>query len=162
MNVEDPPQAPVLSGAPASPDPEPNPEGVAQAAAFGYAEIAAQSKRIVWPCCILGGVVLVGLALLKQPFAGLGVCIGLFLGMVNARLLQLSVLRRFQSASGQAVKGGAFLASGLVRLGGITLVAVLLALIERPLGIGTVVGLAVYQVLLLGASAVVMYRQVRA
>jgi hypothetical protein len=162
VNVEDPPQAPVLSGAPASPDPEPNPEGVAQAAAFGYAEIAAQSKRIVWPCCILGGVVLVALALLKQPFAGLGVCIGLALGMVNARLLQISVLRRFQSASGQAVKGGAFLASGLVRLGGITCVAVVLALIERPLGIGVVVGLAVYQILLLGASAVVMYRQVRA
>jgi hypothetical protein len=35
-------------------------------------------------------------------------------------------------------------------------------LIERPLGIGVVVGLAVYQVLLLGASAIVMYRQVRA
>ncbi len=162
MNVEDPPQAPGAPGAPASRDLEPNPEGVAAAAAFGYAEIAAQSKRIVWPCCILGGIVLVGLALLKQPFAGLGVCIGLGLGMVNARLLQHSVLRRFQSASGQAVKGGAFLASGLVRLGAITCVAVVLALIERPLGIGVVVGLAVYQVLLLGASAIVMYRQVRA
>jgi hypothetical protein len=162
VNVEDPPQAPEISSLPASADGEPNPEGVAQAAAFGYAEIAAQAKRIVWPCCILGGIVLVGLALLKQPFAGLGVCIGLALGMVNARLLQRSVLRRFQSASGQAVKGGAFLASGLFRLGLITLIAVGLALIERPLGIGVVVGLAVYQILLLGASAVVMYRQVRA
>lgn len=162
MNVENPPQAPDVTGVPASPDGEPDPEAVAQAAAFGYAEIAAQAKRIVWPCCILGGIVLVGLALLKQPFAGVGVCIGLGLGMVNARLLQRSVLRRFQVAAGQAPKGGAFLASGLARLGLITLIAIGLALIERPLGIGVVVGLAVYQILLLGASAVVMYRQVRA
>ncbi len=162
MNVENPPQAPGVPGLPASPDGEPNPEGVAQAAAFGYAEIAAQAKRIVWPCCILGGVVLIALALLKQPWAGVGVCIGLGLGMVNARLLQRSVLHRFQSAAGQVVKGGQFLASGLFRLGAITIVAIGLALIERPLGIGTVVGLALYQVMLLGASAIVMYRQVRA
>jgi hypothetical protein len=162
VNVENPPQAPAVAGPPASPDVQPDPEGVAAAAAFGYAEIAAQAKRIVWPCCILGGVVLVALVLLKQPWAGVGVCIGLGLGMINARLLQRSVLRRFQSASGQAVKGGAFLASGLFRLGAVTIIAVGLALIERPLGIGTVVGLALYQVLLLGASAIVMYRQVRA
>ena len=40
--------------------------------------------------------------------------------MVNARLLQQSVLRRFQAATGQTVKGSAFLFSGLTRLAVIT------------------------------------------
>jgi hypothetical protein len=157
VNVDDPQAEPV----PASPDEGPIPEG-ASTALEGYSEIAAQAKRIVWPCCILGlGAVLV-LAFLGKPWAGVGVCIGLGLGMVNARLLQQSVLRRFQAATGQTLKGSAFLASGVTRLAAITGVAVALTVVERPLGIGVVIGLAVYQVLLLGASAVVMYRQVRA
>jgi hypothetical protein len=159
VNVEDPLQVPEVSP---SADADSSSDGPATAALAGYAEIAAQAKRIVWPCCILGVVVVIGLALLHQPWAGVGLCIGLALGMVNARLLQQSVLRRFQAATGQTVKGGAFLASGLFRLGAITGIAVVVTILERPLGIGVVIGLAVYQVLLLGASAVVMYRQVRA
>jgi hypothetical protein len=146
---------------PASPDEGSIPGGTS-AAVDGYTEIAAQAKRIVWPCCILGLGAVVALALLGKPWAGVGVCIGLGLGMVNARLLQQSVLRRFQAATGQTLRGSAFLASGVTRLAAVTGVAVALTLVERPLGIGVVIGLAVYQVLLLGASAVVMYRQVRA
>jgi hypothetical protein len=158
VNVDD-PHAPAL--------PESSEEGSsydpANAALAGYAEIAAQAKRIVWPCCILGVIaVVVSVVVLNEAWGGIGVCIGLGLGMVNARLLQQSVLRRFQAATGQTVNGSSFLFSGLTRLAVITGVAVVLTLIERPLGIGVVVGLAIYQVVLLGASAVVMYRQVRA
>jgi hypothetical protein len=159
VNVEHPPQA---SPTPTSSAVEPSAEVDDAAGLNGYAEIAAQAKRIVWPCCILGLIAVVASVFVKAPFAGPGVCIGLALGMINARLLQKSVLRRFQAATGRTVQGSRFLASGLTRLAGITAVAVVLTLIERPLGIGVVIGLAVYQVVLLGASAVVMYRQVRA
>jgi hypothetical protein len=161
VNVDD-PHAPATPALSASAD-EGSSYDPGEAALAGYAEIAAQAKRIVWPCCILGVIaVIASVLLLKEPWAGIGVCIGLGLGMVNARLLQQSVLRRFQAATGQTVSGSAFLFSGLTRLAVITGVAVVLTLVERPLGIGVVVGLAVYQVVLLGASAVVMYRQVRA
>lgn len=159
MNVDDRPQAPDV---PASSDSPSNPDGAASAAAAGYAEIAEQAKRIVWPCCILGVIAVAVASVLHYPLAGVGICIGLALGMVNARLLQQSVLRRFQAATGQTVKGSAFLFSGLTRLAAITGTAVVLAIVNRPLGIGVVIGLAVYQVVLLGVSAAVMYRQVRA
>jgi hypothetical protein len=134
----------------------------AAAASAGYAEVAAQAHRIVWPCCILGVLAVVAAVVVKQAPAGVGVCVGLGLGMLNARLLQESVLRRFQVASRAPMKSGRFFAGGVTRLAGITGIAVVFAIIDRPLGIGVVIGLAIYQILLLGISAVVMYRQVHA
>ena len=56
VNVEDPPQAPAMPVARVPRRGARAPMARLTAAAFGYAEIAAQAKRIVWPCCILGGV----------------------------------------------------------------------------------------------------------
>jgi hypothetical protein len=157
VNVDDRDEPQAVRAQPAVP----SSEVAAAAASAGYAEVAAQAHRIVLPCSIIGLLVFVASALLKQAPAGIGVCVGLGLGMLNARLLQESVLRRFQVASGAPLKGGKFFAGGVTRLAAITGIAVVFALVDRPLGIGVVAGLAVYQVLLLGISGAVMYRQVR-
>jgi hypothetical protein len=164
VNVDDRAEPPTLSASATAPTPSnaQTSADVAAEASAGYAEVAAQAHRIVLPCCIIGFLVVVATAILKQAPAGVGVCVGLGLGMLNARLLQESVLRRFQVASGQPMKGGAFFAGGVTRLAAITGVAVVFAIVDRPLGIGVVAGLALYQVLLLSVSAAVMYRQVRA
>ncbi len=49
----------------------------------------------------------------------------------------------------------------LGRLGGITLLAIAVALLDRPDGLGVFAGLAVFQVLMLVGAAVPVFRSMR-
>ena len=92
-----------------------------------------------------------------HPFLGMFVCVGLALGAVNNRMLQRSVVKR---AHGDVTKGR-FNGGVFGRLGSITALAVVLALLVRPDGLGTFAGLAVFQVLMLVGAAVPVFRSLR-
>jgi hypothetical protein len=106
---------------------------------------------------VLGGMSIVVLSVMGHPLMGVFATAGLALGALNNLLLQRAVVSR---AMGQVSKkrfsGGVF-----TRLGGITVLALALALIVRPDGLAIFVGLAVFQVLMLVGAAVPVFRSLR-
>jgi hypothetical protein len=117
----------------------------------------ANLRRSVMISIALGVVAIIVSALYGHPLAGMFGCIGLALGAVNNRMLQRSVIRRADGdVSLKRFNGGVF-----GRLGSITVVAILLALLVRPDGLGTFAGLAVFQVLMLVGAALPVFRSLR-
>jgi hypothetical protein len=96
-------------------------------------------------------------SLAGHPLMGVFFGVGLALGAVNNKALQVSVIQR---ATGNASKGK-FRGGVMMRLGGITLVSFALVLLIRPDGLGIFVGLAVFQVLMLVGAALPVFRSLR-
>jgi hypothetical protein len=151
VNVEDRPE-PLVGTEASAPSAQP----------AAMSEVALQTRRVMLPAVGLGVVGLVVAAIIGTPLAGVGVCLGLAFGMVNARLLQGAVQRRFDALAAAPGRRTHFLSSGAGRLAGITLATLLLVVLVRPLGFGVLIGLAVFQVTMIGFAAAAMYRQVRA
>jgi hypothetical protein len=106
---------------------------------------------------VLGAVAVVVTSLAGHPLMGVFGCLGLALGAVNNRMLQRSVLA--YAADGIGKKR--FRRGVMARLGAITLLAIGLALIVRPDGLGTFAGLALFQVIMLIGAAVPVFRGLR-
>jgi hypothetical protein len=109
---------------------------------------------------ILGvALALIGIAICAvegHPLMGVFGLLGILLGAGNNLVLQRSVIR-YASAAG-AITKGKFRGSVATRLGAVTLVSIGLALLVRPDGLGTFVGLAVFQLLMLVGAAVPVLR----
>lgn len=117
----------------------------------------ANLRRSVLISVALGiGSVIVA-SIYGRPFLGMFVCVGFALGAINNRMLQRSVIRRAQGE----VSLGRFNGGVFGRLGSITAIAILLALLVRPDGLGTFAGLAVFQVLMLVGAALPVFRSLR-
>jgi hypothetical protein len=125
-------------------------------------ELALQTRRMTLPAVAIGVIGLVVATVIGYPLGGVGICLGLAFGMLNARLLQNAVERRFVVLAGGTNRRTHFLSSGATHLAGITVVTLLLVWLVRPLGFGTLIGLAVFQITMIGFSAAAMYRQLRA
>jgi hypothetical protein len=138
------------------------PDGEPRDAAAAMAEVVLQTDRAVIPAVALGVVALVVGLLTDQLLAGVGVCIGLALGLLNARMLRGSVQHRFEAklSTPEGAKSH-FLAGAGLRLTIVTVVTLLALILVKPLGIGIVIGLVVFQLTLLGFSGVAMYRSLR-
>lgn len=122
------------------------------------AEVAQQSRRAQLPALAVGVLTLAVTAVLGYVLIGVGVCLGLSVGLLNARVLTASMQRFIPGAAGQNKR---FVLGGFSRLGAITVGTLLLVVFAQPLGIGVLVGLAVFQAILLGFAGATMYRQVR-
>lgn len=117
----------------------------------------ANLRRAVFISAALGVIAIIATSLAGHPLMGVFATVGLALGAVNNRLLQLSVIARANGAvSKKRFNGGVF-----GRLGGVTVLALALALLVRPDGLATFVGLAVFQVLMLVGAAVPLFRSMR-
>jgi hypothetical protein len=159
VNVEDRPE-PLLGSPQSSGEAESSLPSTAESAP-GLPEIALQTRRAIVPAVALGVIGLVVGFVIGQPLGGIGVCIGLAVGMANARLLQDSVQRRFELLAAAPGKRTNFLSSGATRLAALTLGTLLLVWLVRPLGFGVLIGLAVFQVTMIGFAAAAMYKAVR-
>lgn len=104
------------------------------------------------------GLVAVALTSMQgHPLMGVFGSLGLALGAVNNRMLQMSVIAHATGGvSKKRFRGGVF-----ARLGGITVLALALALLVRPDGLAIFVGLAVFQVLMLVGAALPVFRSLR-
>lgn len=96
----------------------------------------------------LGIVALVALLFFGQPWAAVGLCLGIGLGMANFRLVIRSVLRVGKREDTNKRRPLAL--NTLGRLMAITVVALLLAWVLTPLGLGMLGGVALFQFVLLG------------
>lgn len=117
----------------------------------------ANLRRSSMVAAVLGVASIIVSAVAGHPLMGVFATLGLALGAVNNRMLQLSVIAHATgNVSKKKFRGGVF-----ARLGGITVLAIALALIIRPDGLATFVGLAVFQVLMLVGAALPVFRSLR-
>ena len=116
-------------------------------------------RRAVVVACGLGVLALiVSIPLGQLPAVAFG-CLGLGLGMLNSRLVQLSVVRFAQSTSSRPKRQ--FVGSVVGRLAFITVVAFAVALVFRPAGLGVVVGLALFQLLMIVVASIPMIKEMK-
>lgn len=111
-------------------------------------DVAAIARRTMIVALALGVVGLAALLFFNEPWAALGLCIGLGVGMTNFRLIIRSVVRVGRRE--QANKRRPLAVNTLGRLMAITVVALVLAWFETPLGLGIIGGVALFQFILLG------------
>jgi hypothetical protein len=110
---------------------------------------------------VIGGALsvlaIVVTSVMGHPLMGVFGAVGLALGAANNWLLQRSVIAR---AMGEVGKGR-FNGSVLMRLGGTTVIAVIVALLVQPDGLAIFFGLALFQALMLIGAAVPVFRSLR-
>ncbi len=108
--------------------------------------LAKVLRRTTISALIIGAGAFVVALLLSQPWAGLGIVIGLGLAVLNLRFLDAGVAK--MQAKGQTDRKLLRRAMGtksVTRLGVITVIAIGLLVLNGPLGIGAVVGLVIFQ-----------------
>lgn len=120
-------------------------------------DAAANLRRCSIVAAGLGVVAIAITATFGHPLAGVFAFLGLALGAVNNRMLQRSVLNYANSDLGI----GRFRGGVVTRLIGITILAVAIALLVRPDGVGIFAGLAIFQVLMLVGAALPVFRSLR-
>lgn len=125
------------------------------------AEVMLQTRRAIVPGIVLGVVALVVGVLIDELLGAVGFCIGIGLGMFNARMLRSSVQRRFETLVETPGAKTHFLSGGALRLGLLTLVTIAAVVLVRPLGFGMILGMVAFQILLLVLSAASMLKSVR-
>jgi len=123
------------------------------------AHAAANLRRSSIAGAVIGAVVLALLAPLGHPLAGVFVLVGIGLGALNTWFVQRSVAHF--GASVATRRKQRFVGGVLVRLGGITLVALAIAVAVRPDGLGVFGGLAVFQLVMVGAASLPVIRELR-
>jgi hypothetical protein len=110
-------------------------------------DVAAVARRTMLGALVVGVLGLVVLLLFSQNWAALGLCIGIALGMGNFRLVVRSVVKVGRRTEGNKRRPLAM--NTLGRLMTMTVIALVLAWVEAPLGLGIIGGLALFQFLLL-------------
>ncbi len=118
---------------------------------------AANLRRSVGISSVLGIVAIVIASLAGHPLAGVFGCVGLALAALNNQMLQKSVVQFATSG----VTKGKFRGGVMLRLGGITIISIIIALLFRPDGYATFAGLAVFHILMLVGAAVPVFRSLR-
>jgi hypothetical protein len=115
-------------------------------------------RSAIMAACV-GVVAVVVTGLLGHVLMGLFACVGLALGALNTFMVQRSVVN--YAASEAPNKKARFTRSVLGRLALITVLAVGLALIVRPDGLGVFGGLAFFQLLMVGGASVPVFKQLK-
>lgn len=120
---------------------------------------AGRRYRLVLIACPIAGLTgLIALSVLGYPVAGIALCAGLVMGFINSRMVIAQAARLTQAEN----PGKRALALGVLqRLGALTAVALLIAFAFRPQGFAVFIGLAVFQLLMMGGTASAMARQLR-
>jgi hypothetical protein len=119
---------------------------------------AANLRRSAILGAVLGGVATIVLSFEGHPLMGVFGLLGLFLGALNNRMLQKSVLRY---AASETMGKKQFRRGVMGRLALVTVLALIVGMLLRPDGLGVFVGLAVFQILMLIGAAVPVFRSLR-
>jgi hypothetical protein len=126
-------------------------------------DAAMNLRRASVAALVIGVIAVVLLGLNGHVLMGVFGVLGLAFGAVNNWMLQksvhdygMSVINANGEFSKSRFRGGVFL-----RLSGITVIAIVIALLVHPDGLGVVAGLAAFQILMLIGSAVPVFRSLR-
>lgn len=120
---------------------------------------AGRRYRLTLIACPVAGLTgLIVLSVLGYPIAGIALCVGLFMGFINSRMViaQAAKFTQMESPNKRALTFAV-----LQRLGVLTAIALLIAFAFRPQGFTVFIGLAAFQLLMMGSTATAMVRQLR-
>ena len=115
--------------------------------------------RLLVISLVLTAAAIAGAAKFGQIMLGVFIGIGLMMGLLNALLVQRSVTAITAAAHPLKIKVATNSASRLLVF---TVIALIVAFIFRPAGLGVVFGLALFQVLLVASTALPVWRRIRA
>jgi len=110
--------------------------------------LAKVLRRTVISAIIVGiGAIIIAL-LLSQPWGALGIFIGLGLAVLNLRFLDAGVAKvQTKGETDRKVLRRAMGTKSVTRLAVITAICIGLLFLNGPLGIGSVIGLVIFQIL---------------
>jgi hypothetical protein len=114
-------------------------------------------RRTVFGAIGVGIVALVVLSIVGYPLSGLGAVVGLGLGLANIRLV-MSTASRLNSLGTTKVKRPMAM-NTLMRLALTTVVAIGLVIVNLPLGMGVLGGVAVFYLLFIVNLVATLLRQ---
>jgi hypothetical protein len=115
---------------------------------LGGNSLAKVLRRTIVSALIVGAVAIVIALLLSQPWAALGLAIGLTIAVLNFRFLDAGVAKLNTSGeTNNKVLRRAIGTKSVTRLGIITVICIGLLLLNGALGIGAVAGLVIFQLL---------------
>jgi len=120
-------------------------------------EVSRMLRYTVFAAIAAGVVALVVLSIIGYPLAGLGACIGLGLGLANIRLVMSTASRL--NASGLTKIKRPMAMNTLMRLGLTTAVAIVLVVLNLPLGMGVLAGVAVFYLIFVASLIATLLRQ---
>jgi hypothetical protein len=123
-----------------------------------FPSVAFRPVRLLVICCALTTLAVVLAAVAGYLMFGVFFGIGLALGLLNAVLVQRSVASI--TAGDHPLKRKMALNSA-TRLLVITVVGLTIAILFRPLGLGVLFGLALFQVLLVLSTALPVWKKIR-
>jgi hypothetical protein len=130
----------------------------AQDAPLVFPSVAFRPVRLLAICCALTALAVVLAAVAGYPMFGVFFGVGLALGLLNAVLVQRSVASI--TAGDHPLKRKMALNSA-TRLLVITVIGLAIAILFRPLGLGVLFGLALFQVLLVLSTALPVWKKIR-
>ncbi|APE13865.1 ATP synthase subunit I [Mycolicibacterium pallens] len=130
----------------------------AQDAPLVFPSVAFRPVRLLAICAALTALAVVLAALAGYVLFGVFFGVGLALGLINAVLVQRSV--ESITAGDHPLKRKMALNSA-TRLLVITTIGLAIAIIFRPLGLGVLFGLALFQVLLVLSTALPVWKKIR-
>jgi len=110
-------------------------------------ELSRLARRTALVAALLGALALVVSVVVGYALFGVGACLGLLMALGNFRLIVRATAKA--ASSGLEHTRRPLVTNTLGRLGLISAVALLLAWLVRPLGFGAIVGLALFQFVLL-------------
>jgi hypothetical protein len=124
-----------------------------------FPSVAFRPLRLLAICALLAGLATLAAGLAGHVMVGVFFGIGLVLGLLNAILVQRSV--EAITAEAHPLKRKMALNSA-TRLLVMTVIGLTIAFIFRPQGLGVVFGMAVFQVLLVLATALPVVKKLKA
>ena len=130
----------------------------AQDAPLVFPSVAFQPLRLLVICAALTAAAVFAAGRLGHPMFGVFFGVGLALGLVNALLVRRAALSI--TAADHPLKGKMALNSA-TRLLVITVIALVIAYLFQPLGLGVVIGLAVFQAILVLSTMVPVVQKLR-
>ena len=123
-----------------------------------FPSVAFRPARLLTLCAIFAAVVIALSALFGHVMVGVFFGLGLVLGLVNALLVHHSVASI--TADANPVKRKMAINSA-TRLLIITAIGLTVAYVFRPMGLGVVFGLAVFQIVLVLSTALPVWKKIR-
>ena len=123
---------------------------------FSLPQIASVARRTALAAAGVAGAALVVTFLLGYGLVGLGVCVGMAMALVNFRMISAATAKA--ANTGRESNRRPLAVNTLGRLGVISAIALGFVFLSRRFGFGIIVGLAVFQFLLLANVVVSMLR----
>ncbi len=110
--------------------------------------LAKVLRRTTVSALIVGGGAVIIALFVSSPLAAVGIVVGLAMAIVNLRFLDAGVAKvQTKGETNRKVLRRAMGTKSVTRLGVITVIAIGLLFLNGALGIGTVVGLVIFQLL---------------